>query len=100
MRVFTAAFLLSLLLSVSLCVLSTKNDVLIQLLHSQLHVKANKILPHSVCLSCFTTVINSSKDVTRHPGTLKMEKALFHALNDVKISVRTKTRSNQGVLLP
>lgn len=79
--------------------LSTKNDVLIQLLHSQLHVKANKILPHSVCLSCFTAVINSSKDVTRHPGTLKMEKALFHALNDVKISVRTKTRSNQGVLL-
>lgn len=99
MRVFTAAFLLSLLLSVSLCVPSTKNDVLIQLLHSQLHVKANKILPHSVCLSCFTTVINSSKDVTRHPGTLKIEKALFHALNDVKISVRTKTRSNQGVLL-
>lgn len=99
MRVFTAVLLLSLLLSVSLCVLSTKNDVLIQLLHSQLHVKANKILPHSVCLSCFTTVINSSKDVTRHPGTLKMEKALFHALNDVKISVRTKTRSNQGVLL-
>lgn len=94
MRVFTAAFLLSLLLSVSLCVPSTKNDVLIQLLHSQLHVKANKILPHSVCLSCFTTVINSSKD-----GTLKIEKALFHALNDVKISVRTKTRSNQGVLL-
>lgn len=99
MRVFTAVLLLSLLLSISLCVLSTKNDVLIQLLHSQLHVKANKILPHSVCLSCFTTVINSSKDVTRHPGTLKMEKALFHALNDVKISVRTKTRSNQGVLL-
>lgn len=99
MRVFTAAFLLSLLLSVSLCVLSIKNDVLIQLLHSQLHVKANKILPHSLCLSCFTTVINSSKDVTRHPGTLKIEKALFHALNDVKISGRTKTRSNQGVLL-
>lgn len=74
--------------------LSIKNDVLIQLLHSQLHVKANKILPHSVCLSCFTTVINSSKDVT-----LKIEKALFHALNDVKISGRTKTRSNQGVLL-